>query len=68
MVNYQDHQGSFKWQSAHGDDYRAPKRHRFSLKYTPVAFVAVMTVVQLCQAFRITINNLSYWEQRVIYT
>lgn len=65
MVNYKDHQGSYKWNIAHGDFSRNPRARRDSLRMLPMITLAGFMSIKLSQALKVLINQLPYWETRV---
>jgi hypothetical protein len=67
MVSYKDHLGAFKWNTAKGDHLRSPKSGRKSFKYIPLYFLYWFTIIKVTASLRRFVDELPYWEHRVIY-
>ncbi|OMJ84038.1 hypothetical protein SteCoe_14907 [Stentor coeruleus] len=64
MVNYQDHQGSYKWKLGQESFQRAPRLKRTPLVIFPVTVVLALTLYISCKSTKIIVDSLPYWENR----
>lgn len=66
MVNYNDHRGGYKWHEGYFDMDRMPKVNRYRLNVAFYTFGVFFGIGHFNQVMKYLINNLPYWEHRVI--